>query len=152
MLRVNRACGALRGRHVGATFAVFHIIWACGWYVGIDHDKPNRICQAHVLRAQTLSSPGCVSSLCPSHSRPSVRVGGACRHVWSVSARGREPKRLVLRWSQPDTDGVAHHRRRFAVKAVGIWEPWFYWRRAIRPQHMAVVKTRKLGLQSSAQR
>jgi uncharacterized protein DUF3995 len=107
-------------------FAVFHVAWALGWYVGLDHERARiafakplflaydlvvaATCAFAVLVALSLVQPwgrrlprGAVGlSVSVGTALLVLRAGGSVLQAVYLLARGR-----------------------FDIEAMGMWEPWF---------------------------
>lgn len=114
------ACWAL-------VFAAFHIVWAAGWYIGLDPVKA----QAAFAVPWKLAYDLVVAGMCT----VAVPVVLALAMPWGQ----RMPRRLLgaLAWTGT---GLLLLRavasliqaayllvtRRFSLQDMGVWEPWFY--------------------------
>lgn len=108
-------------------FAVFHVIWAAGWYVGLDPEH------ARIAFAKTpfLVFDLLVAGMCA----VAVPVALALAMPWGR----RLPRRLVGLFAWGGTGLLALRsvtsivqtaylvgRRQFVVESEGLWELWFY--------------------------
>ena len=108
-------------------FAVFHVAWASGWYIGLD------AAQARVAFARPwfLAYDLVVAGMCVIAVPISLTLG----NLWGQ----RLPQRLVLALAWIGTtllvlravgsigQGVYEvWTGRFTLQRMGIWEPWFY--------------------------
>jgi hypothetical protein len=108
-------------------FAAFHLIWASGWYVGLNAQEA-RIAFA---RWWTLAYDLVVAAMCV----VAVPVALALGMPWGKSLPRRwlgiiawfGTSLLVLR-SVASLIQAAYFvlTRQFSFAAMGIWEPWFY--------------------------
>jgi hypothetical protein len=133
-MRAGPADSSLRHRWVayaGASwalvFAFFHIIWAAGWYVGLDPDQA----RAMFTTPWKLAYDVVVAVMCII----AVPVALALALPWGE----RVPRRLLsaLAWtgtgllvlravaSLIQTAYLAATGR-FSLRVMGVWEPWFY--------------------------
>lgn len=108
-------------------FAVFHVVWACGWYVGLNNaqaevafSRPWFVAYDLVVAAMCVFAVPVALSLGSSWGRrlPRWLLGGV---AWAgtglllVRAAGSFFQALYF---------IATGR--FDILATGIWEPWFY--------------------------
>ena len=108
-------------------FAAFHVVWACGWYVGL-HAEEARIA---FRKPYTLPYDLVVAAMCV--------IGGvlALAPVRAWGARLRRPGVRVIAWIGTVLlvlRAVAGFIQlvwllaaaRLALRDVEFWEPWFY--------------------------
>jgi len=108
-------------------FAAFHVIWAAGWYVGLNQGQASIAFRKPLFLAYDLV----VAGLC---------VVGALVALALVQPWGRRVPRLLLIGCLWAGTGLLVLRGgasviqsayllsvgRFSFAAMGIWEPWFY--------------------------
>jgi hypothetical protein len=108
-------------------FAAFHVIWACGWYVGLDHEQARVAFRKPLFFAyDVVVAAMCVIAvlvaLAPVQSwgrRLPLRLVRFC--AWFGTGL------LVLRAGASIIQATyLLAQGRFAVEVLGIWEPWFY--------------------------
>jgi hypothetical protein len=108
-------------------FGIFHIIWAFGWYVGLDPERSRvafskpwffaydlavvGVCTLAVLVALALGMPW--------GQRMSRRVVGSAAWTGTVLLALRSIGSLIQA-------GYLMAVGRFSLRDIGIWEPWFY--------------------------
>lgn len=106
-------------------FAVAHVLWATGWYVGLDQEPPQAGFRGQVFLAYDLL----VAAACAF----GVPVALAPFYTWGRSLQIR-PVRilvwlgtglLVLR-AAASLVQVAYHLATHRFSRLGLWEPWFY--------------------------
>ena len=130
--------GALNGRRPGAwvayaaalwalIFATFHIIWACGWYIGLDQEeartafgKPLFFAWDVVVAGMcVLAVPIALAPVQPWGRRLPLRLLRSGAWVGTVL--------LVLRAAASLVEtAYLLSVGRFTIEAMGIWEPWFF--------------------------
>lgn len=128
-------------------FAAFHIVWAAGWYIGLDQAQAEAAFAVPWKLAYDLVVAGaCI-------------VGAGVALALAMPWGQRVPRRLLaaLAWSGTGLLAVRAFASlvqaayflftgRLSVRTLGIWEPWFYlgatlfattlwqWRRDERPE------------------
>lgn len=125
-------------------FAVFHVVWASGWYIGLD------AVQARVAFAKPwfLAYDLVVACMCVVAVPVSLHLG----HLWGQ----RLPQRLVLTLAWIGTtllvlravgslgQGVYEvWTGRFTLQRMGIWEPWFYIGAALHSVNLWLYRRRR---------
>jgi hypothetical protein len=108
-------------------FACFHVIWALGWYVGPDAEQARAafavrwklVCDIVVAGVCVIAVPVALALGMPWGRRVPRRVLGFL--AWTGS--GLLALRSVASLIQAGYFIVVG---RFTVRAMGIWEPWFY--------------------------
>jgi hypothetical protein len=108
-------------------FAVFHIVWAAGWYIGLDpvgaaaaFAVPWKLAYDLVVAAMCLVAvPVALALAMPWGRRVPRRLLGTL--AWTGTSL------LVLR-AVASLIQVAYLflRGRFSLHDMGVWEPWFY--------------------------
>jgi hypothetical protein len=108
-------------------FGAFQVIWACGWYVGLDQEQARLAFRKPLFVAYDVVVAGMCAlavlvALAPVQSwgrRLPLRLVRFC--AWTGTAL------LVLRAGASVIE-MAYLLTvgRFAIEEVGIWEPWFY--------------------------
>jgi magnesium-transporting ATPase (P-type) len=107
-------------------FGVFHVIWACGWYVGLDQEQSRIAFRKPLFFAYDLvvagvcflAVPVALALVQPWGRRLPRSLLGSC--AWLGTGL------LVLRSGASLIQMIYHMATgRFSVAAVGIWEPWF---------------------------
>ena len=108
-------------------FAVFHLIWASGWYVGLD------AVAARVAFASwwTLAYDLVVAAMCiiavPVALAMGMPWGKSLPRRWLGSIAWIGTVLLLLRSvASLIQSGYLLVMRRFSFAVLGIWEPWFY--------------------------
>lgn len=108
-------------------FAVFHIVWAAGWYVGLDPAAaaaafavPWKLAYDLVVAAMCLVAvPVALALAMPWGRRVPRRLLGAL--AWTGTSL------LVLRAVASLIQAAyLFFRGRFSFHDMGVWEPWFY--------------------------
>jgi Protein of unknown function (DUF3995) len=108
-------------------FATFHVIWACGWYVGLDHEQARIAFGKPLFFAYDLVVAGicalavlvALAPVQPWGRRLPPRLLRFCAWTGTVLLVLRAGGSLI-QTAYLVTTG------RFAIDAMGIWEPWFY--------------------------
>lgn len=108
-------------------FAVVHVAWAAGWYVGLDQEQASVAFRKPIFLAYDLV----VAAACAF----AVPIALAPVRPWGRSLQNR-PVRflawlgtglLLLRAGASIIEAIyLLVRGQFAVQSLGIWEPWFY--------------------------
>jgi hypothetical protein len=109
-----------------AIFAVFHLIWATGWYVGLAQEPARTafakrwflIYDLTVAGVCLFAVPVALALVMPWGRRLPRRLVGF--FAWTGTAL------LVLRSGSLVQAGYMMANGRFSLQAMGIWEPWFY--------------------------
>jgi len=110
-----------------AVFAAFHVIWAGGWYIGLHEETARRAFANPAFLAYDVVVAGMLVI--------AVVVALALVQPW-----GRRVPRRPLGWLAAAGTGLLVLRSvaslvqtayllvvgRFSLRAMGIWEPWFY--------------------------
>jgi hypothetical protein len=108
-------------------FAAFHVIWACGWYVGLDPEQARVAFQKTAFLAYdvvvagmcVLAVPIALLPVRPWARRAPPRLLFIC--AWIGTAL------LVLRGGASMVRAIyLIMTGRFAIETLGIWEPWFW--------------------------
>lgn len=108
-------------------FATVHVIWACGWYVGLDREQARvafrkPIFLAYDVVVAAMCAFAVLVALAPVQ-RWGARLPHRLLHVCAWVGTGL----LVLRAGASIIQMIyLVAKGRFAVEAVGMWEPWFY--------------------------
>lgn len=110
-----------------AVFAVFHIMWAAGWYLFLDADEA-RIAFATLWKWTfdvavaiicLIAVPVALAPVMPWGQRAPRRLVYALALIGSGLLLVRSVASLVQ-------TGYLIAAGRFQLEAFGIWEPWFY--------------------------
>jgi hypothetical protein len=108
-------------------FAVFHLIWASGWYVGLDAEAA----RVAFARWWTLAYDLVVAAMCitavPVALAMGMPWGKNLPRRWLGAIAWTGTGLLVLRSiASLIQSGYLLVMRRFSLAVMGIWEPWFY--------------------------
>jgi len=109
-------------------FAVFHIIWAAGWYPLLADPEQSRIAFAVPWKwwFDVVVAGMCVVAV-PIALAPVMTWGRYVPHRLIVTLATIGAALLVLRAAASLIQiGYFIATGRFRLAAVGIWEPWFY--------------------------
>lgn len=108
-------------------FAIFHIVWAAGWYVGLDAEKAREAFATPwkwaydvvVAGMCVVAVPTALALAMPWGQRISRRLVAGLAWTGAVL--------LVLRAGASIIQtGYEIVTGRFSAARTGIWEPWFY--------------------------
>lgn len=108
-------------------FAIFHVIWATGWYVGLDPEQARMafakksflVYDLVVAGMCVLAVPVALALAMPWGRRLPRRLVG----LLAAGGTGLLVLRSVASVVQTLYSAV---RGQFVVEATGLWEPWFY--------------------------
>jgi hypothetical protein len=106
-------------------FAVAHILWATGWYVGLDTEPP----QVGLRRQLFLAYDLLVAAACAF----GVPVALAGFRSWGPRLQTRAVRivvwfgtALLMLRAAASLVQVAYHLSSQRLTRLGLWEPWFY--------------------------
>lgn len=108
-------------------FAVFHVIWAFGWYVGLDQEEARLAFRNPLFFAYDVVVAGmCVLAVVVALAAVS-RWGGLLPRRAVAFCAWTGTALLVLRaGASLIQTAYLVATGRFTVEVLGIWEPWFY--------------------------
>jgi hypothetical protein len=109
------------------TFAAFHIVWAAGWYVGLDAAQARAAFAKPAFLAYDLVVAGVCLLAVPIALAP-VRPWGRRLQVRQVRFVAWLGTSLLVARASASILHVAYlsSSGRLSLRSLGIWEPWFY--------------------------
>jgi len=108
-------------------FAAAHLIWAAGWYVGLDQEQARIAFQKPLFLAYDLVVAAACAIAVPIALAP-VRPWGRRLQIRPVQILAWVGTGLLLLRAGASIVQAIYllAKGRFALEVLGIWEPWFY--------------------------
>lgn len=108
-------------------FAAFHVMWACGWYVGLDPEQARVAFQRPAFLAYDVVVAGMCALAVPIALAPVRQWGRRLSPRLLLTCAWIGTALLVLRAGAGVVQAIyLIMTGRFAIEALGIWEPWFW--------------------------